>query len=213
MKLKSLLALPLALTPALMMAGTAATPSPASSGQAYVGVSVGPTVFLNKNNYNNDGDTSYGKAGVKGGLLAGYAYHFANRFNLAGEVFGQLSSAKTIDKNDFSNGGYSVTEKASYGLRVLPGFQLTPSADIHALFGVVSGRFYSKWSPDNKTTNRTGFQAGLGSGLKICKHLSLRGDVTYTSYSKQSINLGAGSNFKSQFGSLDAMISVLYSFG
>lgn len=204
------------LVPALTMAASFPT-AQKNKGEWYVGLGAGPTVLFNTENTNDTGDTNYSALGVLGGLFGGYAYHFDNRFNLGGEIFGDARSAKYKNTNNYAT-PYRAQLRYSYGLRIMPGYQVNPRTSLYALLGYVRGNFKSTWSAvtiDENISNLNGFQVGVGSKLNLTTHFGLRGDVIYSQYQNKTFTLGGPTNyypFKNSVSTLDGIVSLVYSF-
>ena len=160
----------------------------------------------------NDG----GALGVTGGLLAGYNFNFANQLNLGVEAFANATSAKqtllftAASGDETETNTISLKEKYNYGARFVPGYQVTPDSDIHALVGYVRGHF----ATDNQNNNANGFQLGLGSTTSVTKEFSLRGDFIYSGYKTKtesgSDSTGDSYTFSQRNNTLEGVISGEY---
>jgi opacity protein-like surface antigen len=184
----------------------------------YVGAGVGGTGFHNQSNIDNGvvkSDT--GNLGVIGGVLAGYNWNFANQFNLGVEGFANATSAKTTA--NYLDSTVTVTQKAryNYGVRLVPGYQVTPDTDVHAIVGYVRGNFKTEASAGSfsasKTFNANGFQLGVGSGTNVAKNVVVRGDVVYSGYQSKTVSDAEGDTAKNKINTLDGIVSVAYKFG
>ncbi|MCD6047283.1 MAG: hypothetical protein K0S08_930 [Gammaproteobacteria bacterium] len=194
----------------------------------YVGAGIGGTGFHDKvdNTLTVDGVTEtsssdHGNLGVLGGLLAGYTWNFANQFNLGVEGFANATSAK-ISHTSMDGDTTNVKARYNYGVRLVPGYQVTPDTDVHAIVGYVRGNFKAEatdadtGASASKTQNLNGFQLGVGSGTNVAKNVVVRGDIIYSGYQNKTNSFSDGvvslSN-KNKFNTLDGVVSVAYKFG
>jgi opacity protein-like surface antigen len=212
MKLIRYLALGTTLLLPLLTTATSLSASQKNQGEWYAGVGAGATTLFNKASADccYTGKIGYGAFDALGSLFGGYSYHFANRFNLGGEVFGDLRSAKYTDYNFFQD-TYAAKLQYTYGLRMMPGYQVNPTASLHGLLGVVRGNFRSTYKTDADTSNLDGFQAGVGGQLNLTARLGLRGDLIYSQYQRKTILLTT-TRFENNFSTLDGIISIFYNF-
>lgn len=198
------------LVPALTMAASFPT-AQKNKGEWYVGLGAGPTVLFNteKDDVELNKDVNAGNLGILGSLFGGYTYHFDNRFNLGGEIFGDARSAKYKNDSNYDS-TYRGQLRYSYGLRIMPGYQVNPRTSLHVLLGYVRGNFKSTWN-DTDISNLNGFQVGVGSKLNLTTHFGLRGDVIYSQYQNKTVSLN-GYSFKNSVSTLDGIVSLVYSF-
>ena len=178
----------------------------------YFGAGVGGTGFHDGISIGGGGGAvDQGNLGVIGGLLAGYNFNLANQFNLGLEAFGNATSAKISDSDGTTT--FTIKSRYNFGARVLPGYQVTPDTDLHAIVGYVRGQFQENVTvlgvSGSQNLNVNGFQAGVGSGTNLAKNVALRGDIIYSGY--QSITDNFGNQHK--FNTLDGIVSVAYKFG
>jgi len=208
-----------------------AASSVASADGFYLGAGIGASDLHDKNTANvvvagEDVSTNatYGKFGALGSIFGGYGWSFASQFNLGLEAFANAMSTKLTYSTDDING--SIKDRYSYGVRVLPGYQVTPDADVHAILGYVRGNFKTAGTiiasdyTYNVTHKANGYQLGLGTGMNIAKNMGIRGDVIYSAYQSHtrdfSVTYGGVSavgSTKNQFDTIDAIISLAYKFG
>jgi hypothetical protein len=199
----------------------------ASADGFYVGAGIGgiglhqATSITFVNDY---GDTDHlsndgGTLGVTGGLLAGYNFNFANQMNLGIEGFANMTSAKqnselvSTSGNDVATVSTVLKEKYNYGVRLVPGYQVTPDSDMHVLVGYVRGHF----TANSENTNANGFQLGLGSTTSVTKEFSLRGDIIYSGYKSKSASVsepdGNAYSLSTKNNTLEGVVSGEYKFG
>jgi len=196
------------LAPSALMA--AAAQAPASHGDWYLGIGAGPTSFFNKVSNSSNASANYGVLGALASLYGGYNYTFTSGFGLGGEVFGDVRSPYYKDNNSF-NPSYKARLRYTYGLRVLPGYQFNSTVSAHAILGYVRGNMRSTAGGYSHTSNLTGYQLGLGADYMATQHVGLRGDLIYSNYNKASFNID-GVSFKNWPSTMDAVLSVFYSF-
>jgi opacity protein-like surface antigen len=140
----------------------------------------------------NDQDTSIG-----GELAVGYQYNINNVYNVALEGFGQLSAAEVdVDAVSPYDANASVTWVA--GLRLRPGYYVTPSTRLFIDGGVVLGGFELeqaentiqgaeralKTSALDKTEVDTlcGWRYGVGIEHKMTENFVMGVDYTVTEF-------------------------------
>jgi outer membrane immunogenic protein len=199
------------LTAALALAATGA----ASADGFYAGLGLGASALHSQSTLNSlTGDDSTGENGnfgVLGGLFGGYNFNFANQLNLGLEAFVNADSAKF---NESVNAvGYTGKLTYNYGLRVLPGYQITADTDLHLLAGVARGHFEGSSVNFSNSQNVNGWQLGLGSTTSVNTNFAVRGDVIYTGYKTQNLNFSNGDTGSFKANTLDGVISGEYKFG
>lgn len=176
---------------------------------------------------------------INGTILGGYQWSFANRFALAIEAFTNLSSAKISDSYSIYNleGTNDLTLNSTYGVRILPGYQITPATEIYTILGyarsqatvdsnitVASTASYNGASVSSSSDyTLNGYQIGLGTKIDltdVSPHLAVRTDVIYTGYDSKTNNLSMPSTglttnntYKVQPSTLEANVVLLYQFG
>ncbi|MCD6047282.1 MAG: hypothetical protein K0S08_929 [Gammaproteobacteria bacterium] len=191
----------------------AASSSALASG-FYAGAGIGADNVNNKADITNNGSVNYGATGVLGGLFAGYQYNFANSFNLGAEAFANATSTNMTDNSYEPNGDSAVKFKQtySYGARILPGYNITPYIEAHAIAGFVRGHFQTTLDSSQKY-NANGFQAGLGASAMATKTIAIRGDLIYSGYKSHTTTDVDGDTFQSKVHTVDAILSAMYKFG
>lgn len=174
----------------------------------YAGAGLGGTGFHDQMGSDDD----QGNLGVIGGVFGGYTWNFANQFNLGAEAFGNATSAKAEIL-----GVADVKSRYNYGVRALPGYQVTPDTEVHAIVGFVRGNFKVEQNAgsfsQDKTFNANGFQLGLGTGTNVAKNIAVRGDLVYSGYQSKTVSDADGDSFKNKINTLDGIVSVAYKFG
>lgn len=142
-------------------------------GGPYVGVSLG-----NRTNYTGSPVTFKGIDGI---LSAGYGAMLNPAFYLAGEAF-MLWTAKVKDMTNTSNTGSTLSAKSnwSYGLDIIPGYLITDNFLGYLRAGVVRTRF------NGQSTNKTGWQAGVGGETNVYQNWDLRAEWIYSGYGSVS---------------------------
>jgi len=200
------------LTAALVVAATGV----ASADGFYVGAGVGGSGLHSNNSYNHTETVDLGNIGLVGGLFGGYNFNFANQINLGVEAFGNFDSANMHNNASIHNS--STKLQYNYGLRFLPGYQLTADTDLHLLAGVAMGHEKYDRNPTggtsaSGTTNAAGFQMGFGSGTAVNSNFAVRGDIIYTGYKSKTFTLSDSHTQTLKMSSLDGVVSGEYKFG
>ena len=228
------------------------TPSETNTGNKgiYVGIGVGGISLdaetNGAGNITTDGvltDTSNsvnaGNQGVNGSIFGGYAWTFSNKLFLAGEIFGTLTNVpvdavgnSNTDTDPSLNQATDTTDvsmrlKGTYGVRLLPGYQVTQSTVVYGLVGysradidssathtlsvTPAGGDTTSFESSNSDSNWfNGLQLGVGSMVKVAEHVALRGDIIWTGYQSQTIQSGGVSNADgSSAGSISATPTTL----
>ncbi|MCD6047281.1 MAG: hypothetical protein K0S08_928 [Gammaproteobacteria bacterium] len=189
-----------------------ATSSSSFASGFYLGAGMGADSFDNKATI-NDATAQFNNTGVLGSLFAGYQYNFTNGFNLGAEAFANTTTAKII------NHAYipPATSEAhyNYGLRVLPGYNITPYIEAHLISGFVRGNFQDQFGEfaTKKTFNINGFQVGLGTSAMATKNIAIRGDVIYSGYHSHTVTDAFDNVFQNKIHTVDAILSAMYKFG
>lgn len=198
----------------LLVVALGAVSTAAMADGFYAGVGFGGEGYQDKVTSYVGTHRTEGALGVMGGLFGGYTVNFANQFNLGGEVFGNVNSAKITDGSittvNSSAYGYTVKSRYNYGVRALPGYQVTPDTDVHALVGYVRGNFkFTDSNPagTNSTNNFNGYQVGGGMGVNVMKNVAVRGDFYYTGYQTKTVEI------QNKISSVTGVVSANYKFG
>lgn len=167
-----------------------------------------------------------GLQGVAGRLVGGYSIMFMNRYYLAVEGFGELTSnsgdisqvTSTSTASETLIETWKLREKYSYGVRLVPGVKISDSTLLYATVGWVGSRFQLSndasavlafiAAVNGFTKTANGVAAGLGLQVMVANNVSMRAGWEwrrYESISAQSaflVNLdnapfAAGSSFAS----------------
>lgn len=168
-------------------------------------------------------------------LVLGYAMRFPNQTFLALEGFANYpESLETHNALSTANGTLSSSLKyhSVYGVRLLPGMQLSPKADVYGIVGyalanvnvqnstvgmVTDAQLYNNSSDDNQSLN--GYQLGLGAMTHVSDHVLLRGDAIYTGYQQTKQVTSTSTNgvlsnaYRQTPYTLEANVAVIYQFG
>lgn len=181
----------------------------------YGGVDIGASSFQDKISITNAGNATYGVQGGVLGLFGGYDLAFTNCFNLGMEAFLNGFNNKIKVTNDAGN---TLESKLRYnwGVRVLPGYNITPERVVYLLAGYVNGNFRltdnGNYSVASNSYNSGGYQLGIGGASSISRNLVLRGDIISSSYANKSFNGSSNINYKNQLSSLEGEIALVYKF-
>jgi opacity protein-like surface antigen len=234
--------------------------TPTSKHGPYVGIGLGGIGFQNEvtsqgsvtlngleaRNVSSSADG--GTVALNSFLLAGYAWTFPNKVFLGGEIFGNLTNAPVtlnstssgIDAitgaNTSGNANVDMTLQGAYGVRALPGYQVTPSSVVYGIVG------YSRAYTETSTTNNlatdldgtsvgynlgssnhywfNGLQLGLGSMISVTDNIALRGDLIWTGYQEKTLDSNSSTNavgsaqgsVSAQPTTLEANVGLVYTF-
>ena len=203
--------------------------------------------------FNNTMTIDAGNIGWNSTFFAGYAWYLPKRTFLGVEVFDNITNTaastdeqpSTVYTDNGDAGSFardlsvSLTLQNVYGVRALPGFQVTQDTVVYGIIG---------WARAHATTNASyslnasidadkvqlpgssidgeynfnGYQLGLGSMINLTEHLALRSDLIYTAYNTVTLNGGVdvdpdGSTntmkITSDLTTIEADISLVYMFG
>lgn len=167
-------------------------------------------------------------------LLAGYQFIFADKFTLAAEVFGAISTfsgdysqTPTINYTGVGNvpsGNATFRLTGSVGVSVLPGYQITPDTILFSRIGWVNGYFKLNDSLNNGGsvffgnqaisigTNKSGLELGLGMDTLISQDFSIRGEYDWEHFQTISVNGAANQHLtlKPNINNFD--LSFIYHF-
>ncbi|MDP3704345.1 MAG: outer membrane beta-barrel protein [Legionellaceae bacterium] len=164
----------------------------------------------------------FSSTGFVGGGMIGYDYGVIDRLKLGVEGFMNGTALNSAAEQKYgTQPSFNANMRYNAGVRLLPGYEFSPSTVGHVLLGYSYGKFNLKDTGNygliDTGLSRNGFQAGLG--LKVpChfKNLSLRGDVIYTTYGSstslgQSVTL-APQNYNNSFSTIEGNLSLVYKF-
>ncbi|PIQ43076.1 MAG: hypothetical protein COV52_00740 [Gammaproteobacteria bacterium CG11_big_fil_rev_8_21_14_0_20_46_22] len=196
--------------PGFAMAGSSTIRPSANNTPIYLGMGLGVQSLKAENRFENGGQDDFGSHGLLAGLYAGYNHHFARRFNLGGEVFFNLANTSASSYGSYDP-SLHFKNRYEYGLRLLPGYQLTQNTFFHLILGVENASFKSSTGGYNKTYTKTAPVIGIGSTTGFTQHLALRGDISYASFPRESYTLN-GTSFKTRSSMVEAMLSLVYRF-
>lgn len=141
-------------------------------------------------NFNVINQAHLSGTGVFGTLFAGYA-HLNNKFYLAGEINGDLSSTTSKSSNvELVHATVSSTHyklKNSVGISALPGYQLSLNTLFYGRLGYENALFKSITSDvslANISSHKGGFRYGLGVKQAVSERMALRLDYSRVQYGK-----------------------------
>jgi len=162
----------------------------------YIGLGIGidhfseHVVFTDQQIPTNNGNAEFAATSPIGTAFGGYAFDFYAQWVAGLEFFGIFQNNNTTIIS--SNGSANFKHNTSYGLRLVPTYQIVPDADIHAIIGYTrtqvtlqdnGGLIPQNNGPvPNFTSYLNGFQVGLGTGLSIGYGFILRADMIYNGY-------------------------------
>lgn len=161
----------------------------------YVGANLGLASLTDKESTNNPiNDTHYlSSTGLLGGALVGYDFTLRDQFKLGLEAFANVADLSIADNQNYAPiTSYTVNMRDNYGIRLLPGFALTPGTVGHLIVGYSYGKFSindnGNYGIVGTQFNKSGIQFGAGVTTALFKNISVRFDVLYTDYASQSTN-------------------------
>ncbi|MES2205102.1 MAG: hypothetical protein V4496_07795 [Pseudomonadota bacterium] len=191
-----------------------------------------------------DSTDDNGNIGFNGTVLGGYRWSLPHQFVLGVEAFDNVSSAKAAANNNTATsvelpndfgidiGVDDITSNSTtdtkinnvYGLRFLPGYQISQDVEVHAILGYARAHAQVNTSTSfssndleigtgsgstESSANFNGYQLGMGSIAQLTEHLSLRGDIIYTGYRSQTVNDSFSTGAGTATGSVDLTMSTL----
>ncbi|MEO8402145.1 MAG: outer membrane beta-barrel protein [Gammaproteobacteria bacterium] len=164
----------------------------ASSEVPYLGARIGVDTGHWKVRDVSGARTNFSENGVFGGFFAGVGTDLTPQFYLAGEIFGDGSSANTSTKTINTGtvpASVSMRLRYSYGGSIIPGYNINPAALVYLRLGGIRSRFdfHQTVVPSYATSNLskktvTGGQLGIGLQGNFSNNWSVRGEYDYTSY-------------------------------
>lgn len=160
----------------------AAPAAPAQANSFYVGVDISRD--LGRYESDNDiiatalgfdtGSTDYSGEGIGGTLFVGYGMTFMDRYYLALEGFGDITS-----NSSQIGAGLKFDQEWSAGVRLTPGIKLTDSTTLYAIAGWINSEFKFKDNTGTITDTEkhlNGLQTGLGIETMVTQNIGLRGE-------------------------------------
>jgi opacity protein-like surface antigen len=237
---------------------------PVMNNSFYAGIGLGGMAFTNQQtnqgsaaadngtisaNGSGSGSDTDGSIGLNSTLLVGYAWHLPKKMFLGTEVFGNLTNTPLstngsatgtvtaggpVDPTFTGSGTTELTMQSAYGIRALPGYQVSPTAVVYGIAGWTSAHAKGQASssvefdtidvPASATTDKGynfyGYQLGLGSMINVTEHVAVRGDLIYSGYGKQTIASGSAStdeaisqgSITADPSTLEADVALVYMF-
>lgn len=183
----------------------------ATNGSPYLSAGVGVNHQIFKID-SGDAEATSGGTGALFNIAAGYSAIVAPNFVLAAEILANTTTGNVLaGKLDEDNISAKYNTKYTYGVSVLPGYQLSDSTLAYARVGVVKTRIdIDAKSPGVDTTEKntvTGGQFGLGLQTKVASNVDVRGEYSYTAYRSfdvlsEKVNASSG----------QATVGIVYKF-
>jgi|GEM_PF-2207072 len=185
--------------------------------EAYIGIGAGGTGVFNHTTQTviDPGIFDDGVFGAAGTLYVGYTFPLMSKYQLSLEAVGNLFSATMAEYIPTIPDTTYTKYRYSYGIRVLPAYQVSQESNIHFIAGYSRGNFNVQdtlHARDNNF-NVSAYQVGLGSKLELCQNLFVRGDIIYNGYQSKTIASTIGAIFTDQMSTFDGIVSLGYSFG
>ncbi|PJD93056.1 MAG: hypothetical protein CK424_03385 [Legionella sp.] len=198
--------------------------TPASYDGFYAGATLGLSNLTNKEQHIITPEShQLGSLGILGGGFVGYDYHINEIFNIGLEGFGNATGLNVSIQHDTQGTSYTTNSHYQAGLRVLPGYQFSPSMQGHIILGYSNAHFQVKDSGNygyiNTDFHKNGLQGGLGWTTQIIQGFEIRVDMMYTAFGSQS-STGTGlpssgvpqQVYTNDFNTLEGDLSLVYKF-
>lgn len=154
----------------LIGAMTVAMSSMAAASGFYVGAGLGGITEVD----NVMGDMTASTTGVNGTVITGYAWDHKDTFYLGLEGFYDIIALKYTDTDADGNESTTSSIEQTGGVRLLPGFHVSPDSVVYGLAGLVLSNAQLGVQP--------GAQFGLGFTSDITSNFAIRGDLIYSDY-------------------------------
>ena len=162
-------------------------------------------------------------AGIVAGGLDGYDFTLYDELKLGVEGFINANDLNIATRQYFPTPlSYTVQARYNAGVRLLPGWALSPGTIGHLLLGYANLQLTlqdnGNYGYINQNLNKSGFQCGLGAKTNIVGSLWLRADALYTYYGTLSSVGGnntqtyAYQTYTNNISTLEGDITVLYQF-
>lgn len=156
--------------------------------------------------------------GWVGGLMLGYGKYINDWFYLAGEIFGNVSSAqqKWSAATAFQSATDKFTVNGSWGVALLPGVRLNDTSLGYVRLGWNWANLKSQGSfnvpgvgggSGSKTNTSNGFNFGVGIETLLWDNWSLRGEFSHTYYNSFNTTVATINPSDNQF-----MLGLLFHF-
>lgn len=178
----------------------------------------------------NLSQTGHGTS-VNGTVLVGYAWENPNDYFIGLEAFQNMSDAQASAtlSDQYGSENLHLKIKDIYGIRLLPGYHLTPDTVAYGIVGLAHSKM--ELSNDNGVATDddvNGYQLGTGMMTKITPNVALRGDLIYTGYGKAERNRTESSSYNDGSSSysysladsssikpstMEGNVDLMYSFG
>lgn len=191
----------------------------------YVGGDVGVSNLTDRQSTSPSSPATHqlGATGAVGGGVVGYDYRWSDNLNLGVEWFMNGTGLNVAAEQFYAAfPAYTANMRYDLGVRVLPGYELSPGTVGHVLLGYANGKFHIQDNGDfgvvNQSFSKSGFQSGLGIRTPILGGLSIRGDLLYTIYASQTTagvttsSPATVQNYQNSFATLEGNLTLLYKF-
>jgi opacity protein-like surface antigen len=171
--------------------------------------------------------------GVVGGGFIGYGINVIDYFYLGIEALGNASNVRgnnfynltpVTDANNKNLISQSVLIKSTWGIDVVPGYKVTDYALLYGRLGIKWASFSStqdaiiiiknistNTNTPHRSTIKPGFNFGLGMELAVANQLSIRGELTHTTYQSYDAS-STKTNISYKFHDNQAMVALIYHF-
>jgi hypothetical protein len=188
----------------------------------YAGASLGVSNLLDKEQQIVNTEThQLGSLGIIGGGFVGYNYYLSEHVSIDIEGFGNATGLNAAITHS-TNGATTYQSNTHYnaGVRMLPGYQCSPRLQGHVLIGYANANFQIQdngtYGYINTSTNKSGFQAGLGWTTPLTSYFLARLDMLWTTYgSITSVGAGlttAAQTYTNNYATFEGELSLIYKF-
>lgn len=188
----------------------------------YLGGNIGILGLADKESSLMPSPTSHrlSATGILGGGFVGYAKAFSERIVVSVEGFGNgVSANATATQNYGTKPQYQTDLTYNVGVRVLPGYFITPRVLSYLNIGYSGAQFQVQDNGNYGYVNdgffENGLQAGLGLKTELSAPLSLRFDLIYNYYGSQTTygqTLTGFQVYQNNLSTLEADLALVYAF-
>ncbi len=188
----------------------------------YAGASLGISNLLDKEQQIVNTEThQLGNLGILGGGFVGYNYYLSEHVSIDIEGFGNatgLNAAITHSTNGSTT--YQTSTHYNAGVRLLPGYQCSQRLQGHVIIGYANANVQIQdngtYGYINTSTNKNGFQAGLGWTTPLTSYVLARLDMLWTTYGPLT-SVGTGlttptQTYTNNYATFDGALSLIYKF-
>ncbi len=206
----------------LLYAGSMGQEMPYTYDYGYLGGNIGILGLADKESSLMPSPSSHrlSATGILGGGFVGYAKTLTDRIFIDIEGFANgVSANATAIQNYGTRPEYQVDLAYNLGVRLLPGYLITPHLQGYLNIGYSAAQFQiqdnGNYGYVNDTFFENGLQAGLGVKTELSAPLSLRFDLIYSYYGLQTTYGRTTSGYQvyqNNLSTLEADLALVYAF-